>query len=70
MERKSVTSSNINSIGFDNGTMQVEFSGGAVYDHFDVPQDEYQKFMTSESKGSHYHHAIKGKYRVQRLDTK
>ena len=70
MERKSVTSSNIKSIGFDNGTMQVEFRGGAVYDHFDVPGDAYDKLMSADSKGAHYHKAIKGQYKVQRLDTK
>lgn len=40
MNRKSVTSSNIASIGYDetSETLEIEFKNGGVYQYFDVPQ--------------------------------
>jgi hypothetical protein len=72
MDRKKVTSSNIESVGYDPSTkqMHVEFRGGSIYNHDDVSQETYDALMSSESKGAHYHKAIKGKFKVQRLDGK
>jgi hypothetical protein len=39
MERFVVNSSNINSVGFENGILEVEFVSGSVYRYFDVPQE-------------------------------
>lgn len=50
MERTPVQSSSIQSVGFEHGTMEVEFAGGRVYS-FTASQSEYDAFMASESKG-------------------
>lgn len=67
--RKSVKSSNINSIGYDPQTreLDVEFRGGSVYRHFDVTPEGYDGLMASDSKGAHYHAHFKNKYGVTRV---
>lgn len=62
MERKLVGSSNIRAIGWENGTLEVEFSNGKVYSYPDVPEDEYKALTSASSIGSHFHHRIKSRY--------
>lgn len=52
MQRRSVTSSRISSVGWENDVMEVEFHNGAVYQYFNVSESEYVKFMSSSSLGS------------------
>jgi hypothetical protein len=70
MERTPVKSSNIVSVGYSpaDKRMEIEFRGGGVYHHAEVPQSVYDAFMAAESKGSHYHAAIKGKFKHTKLD--
>lgn len=65
MDRKSVESSNLVSIGYDseNSTLEVEFKGGAVWQYFDVPESVWYEFDGSESKGKFFAREIKGHYR-------
>jgi len=63
MERKDVVSSNIKSIGYDAGTLEVEFSNGGIYQHHDVPQEAYDGLMAAKSKGGHYASTIRGKFK-------
>lgn len=64
MERKSVTSSNIRSIGYDpkTKTLEIEFKGGGVYSYEGVTQEHHNDFMASDSKGSHFHTHIRSNY--------
>lgn len=65
MERKDVVSSNISSIGYDEGskTMEICFKNGGVYQHHDVPQEAYDGLMAAKSKGGHYASTIRGKFK-------
>ncbi len=52
MNRQSVSSSRISSVGWENNTLEVEFKDGAIYQYFDVSKSEYQDFINSPSLGS------------------
>jgi len=69
MERTPVTSTNIQSIGYDSNsqTLEVEFNSGTVYQYAGVPQDEYDGLMTAGSKGTYLNARIKGRYPYARL---
>jgi hypothetical protein len=69
MNRVTVTSSNVVSVGYDPSTMtlEVEFTDGPIYQYFDVPEMEYQNLMTSDSIGGYLNRNIKGSFRYVRL---
>lgn len=52
MQRHSVSSSRIASVGWENNTMEVEFHNGVVYQYHGVTLSEYQQFLNSPSLGS------------------
>jgi len=68
MDRESVTSSNIASIGYDpeSSTLEVEFKNGSVYQYFDVGQSAYEELINSDSVGGFLASHIKGTYRFSR----
>lgn len=53
MQRNSVTSSRVNSIGFENDTLEVEFKDHSVYQYYNVSYSEYQSLINSDSIGSY-----------------
>jgi hypothetical protein len=60
MERKSVTSSNIKSIGHEGNILEVEFKNGKLYQYKGVSAEEHAAIHKAESIGSHIHkHIIK-----------
>jgi hypothetical protein len=69
MQRISVTSTNIRSIGYDpqSATLEVEFTSGDVYQYFDVPEHLYQGLMSSASKGQFLNDYIRHSYRYQKV---
>jgi len=69
MERIPVSSSNISAIGYDadNQILEVEFTTGAVYSYSGVSSDEYEGFMSSDSKGKYFHANIKNRYSFTKL---
>lgn len=69
MERIQVSSSNIQSIGYDEAsmTLEVEFKNGAVYQYFDVPKTEYDALMSAGSQGQYLAANIKGRYRFSKV---
>jgi hypothetical protein len=69
MNRTPVSSSSIVSIGYDPGTLtlEVEFTGGSVYQYFGVPETVYQEFIRASSKGQFLHANIKDNYRYTRM---
>ncbi len=69
MEMHSVQSSNINAIGYDEGseTLQIEFINGGMYQYFDVPRQVFDGIMNADSKGKFLHSNIKGAYRYSRV---
>lgn len=61
MERISVQSTNLASVGFDpdSATLEVEFLKGGVYQYFGVPTDVHSGLMAAGSKGSYFDQSIK-----------
>ena len=64
MDRQSVGSSNIASIGYDEAaqTLEVEFHGGGIYQYFNVSADMYANIMAASSKGKFLNAYIKNAY--------
>lgn len=69
MDRTRVSSTNIRSIGYDEGsqTLEVEFTSGGIYDYAGVPKNVYQRFMAAPSKGRFFDSVVKDKYRTVKL---
>ncbi len=69
MNRDSVSSSNIASIGYDSEseTLEIEFLNGSVYQYFDVPEHVYEGIMSADSHGKYLNANIKGNYRYSKV---
>jgi len=69
MERYSVASSNIASIGYDadTDTLEVEFLSGAIYQYYNVPQNMYDQLIQAGSKGRFLNTYIKNAYPYSRV---
>lgn len=64
MQRKSVNSSNLSSVGYDEGTqvLEIEFHGGGIYRYSGVPKDEYENMMATKSPGQYFRARIEHKH--------
>lgn len=69
MTDSNVQSSNIHAVLYDAGILTVHFKNGGIYDIHDVPEDLHKQFMASDSKGSFFHHNIKGKFKASKRET-
>lgn len=68
MKRTDVQSSNIKSIGFEDGTLEIEFLNGMIYQYFDVPQNVFEELMrATDSHGTYLAQNIKGRFRYSRV---
>ena len=69
MERNSVASSNIASIGYDapSQILEVEFQSGAIYQYYGVPENIYEQLMQAGSKGQFLNVYIKNAYGYSRV---
>jgi hypothetical protein len=70
IELKEVKSSNIQAIGYDKESkkLHVRFTGGNVYEYTAVPQELFESFFTSESKGKFFAVNIKGHFQFLKLE--
>lgn len=72
MQRAAVDSETIASLGYDPTwkMLEIEFrESGEVYLYFDVPQLEYEAFMSAPSKGTYLNQQFKkAGYRFERVD--
>lgn len=61
MNRVSVSSSNLASVGYDPGsmTLEIEFLNGGVYQYFNVPAHVHRGLMAAGSHGSFFDAHIK-----------
>ena len=61
MDRTSVSSSNLASVGYELGTrtLEVEFSHGGVYQYLNVPLSIYEELMSASSHGSYFDQHVK-----------
>ncbi len=64
MERKSIESSMIRSIGFDpeSSILEIEFNSGAIWQYFDFPESEWYEFENAESQGKYFNSEILNQY--------
>lgn len=64
MERMTVSSSNLASVGYDSEslTLEIEFNRGGVYQYHEVPSHIHTELMGADSLGSYHHHYIKNAY--------
>jgi hypothetical protein len=67
LRRMRVESSVLASIGFEAGTLEVEFVSGAVYRYMDVPAAEYAALRWADSHGTYFNEHIKYNYRYVRV---
>ena len=69
MQRHSVSSSNISSIGYDqqSATLEVEFTSGDIYQYFNVPEHLFQQFLHASSHGQFLNDNIRYNYRYQKV---
>lgn len=67
MNMTSVSSSNIDSIGYEDNTLYVRFNSGALYAYYNVPQSTYAGLMSASSHGKYLAAYVKGNYRYQRI---
>lgn len=67
MNRRAVASSNIESVGYENSTLEVAFVDGGIYQNLGVPLSVYQGLLSASSKGGYFHHFIKDRYRTIRI---
>lgn len=69
MKRKSVSSSNIAAVGYDeeNEVLEIEFNHGGVYQYFEVPQEDYDSLMSASSHGSYFYHKIRDVYQYSKI---
>lgn len=63
-----VSSSNIASVGYENGTLYIRFHSGGLYEYTNVPAALYQGLMSAPSKGRYFHANIKCSYAYRRID--
>lgn len=69
MNRVSVRSSNIQSVGYDadSSILEIEFHSGALYQYYGVPQRVHEGLMTARSTGTYFNDHVKEKYRSTQI---
>ena len=63
MNRQPVSSSDICSVGFENGVLEIQFHSGGIYQYNGVSQDTYYGLISASSCGKYFHRYIKPFYR-------
>jgi hypothetical protein len=69
MDRESVASSNIASIGYDetSQTLEVEFHNGTTYQYYNVGAALFEQFRAAPSKGQFLNTYIRNDYPYSRV---
>jgi len=72
MDRNTVSSSAIKSIGYDaaKSQLEVEFSSGSVYRYHDVKPENYAELFKAQSVGKHFGKHIAGKFKSEKIEEK
>jgi len=52
----------------DEAALDVEFTSGAAYRYFAVPEKLFHQFLSAESKGSFFNRHIRATYPYMKLD--
>ncbi|MGQ3284179.1 KTSC domain-containing protein [Bosea sp. (in: a-proteobacteria)] len=69
MERQSVTSSNLASVGYEpeTETLEIEFIKSGVYQYYNVPAFMYERMMSADSVGKFFNAEIKNVYAESKM---
>jgi hypothetical protein len=69
IDRESVASSNVVSIGYDEATetLEVEFTNSGIYQYFNVGADLYQQLRSAPSKGQFLNSYIRNSFAYSRV---
>ncbi|PSR51883.1 KTSC domain-containing protein [Adhaeribacter arboris] len=69
MERIFVSSSNLYTVGYNDGIsiLEIQFRNGSIYQYFNVPLSVYQALMNAGSHGQYFSYFIKDRYRYRRI---
>ena len=69
MLRQSVASTNLQSVGYDEGTrtLEVQFVNGRVYQYYGVPENMHTQLMQAPSKGQFFNAYIRNSYPFSRV---
>lgn len=70
MNRVSVTSTNLRSVGYDAATqtLEIEFKDSGIYQYTGVPPHRHTGLMSAASKGEYFDaHIKKGGYRYRKI---
>jgi len=69
MNRTSVVSSDLRSVGYDskNEVLEIEFNSGGVYQYSNVPETVYSQLMSAPSHGEFFHAHIKNVYPYRKV---
>lgn len=61
MQRQSVNSSNLSTVGYDPQTqiLEIEFNHGGIYQYLNVPSYVYEELMDASSHGKYFDQNIK-----------
>lgn len=62
MDRTPVASSNIASVGWESGTLEVEFLNGYVYSYVGVPEGVAREIRTAVSPGKAFNNLVKNRF--------
>lgn len=62
-----VNSSNVASIGYENGIIEVHFHNGYAYRYSDTSEALFQEFLNAPSKGKFVHQRLKNCYPTVRI---
>ncbi len=65
MDMKSVKSSLLDKVGYDNATQTLVIqmvNSSDIYTYIDVPQNIYDSLLAADSKGTYFVEKIKGKF--------
>lgn len=69
MNRTSVSSSQIKSVGYDaaHARLEIQFSDGDVYQYDNVPISVYEALIDAESVGKTFYAMVKGKFSSRKV---
>lgn len=67
MEITTVNSPDISRIGFQNGTLYVEFKSGRVHTYYAVPESIFTEFSDADSQDRYFRERIKPFYTYRRI---
>lgn len=70
MNRQSVNSTDISSVGYspDSRTLEIEFNSGGIYQYFNVPENIYKALMNASSHGKYFNQNIRDIYQFSKIN--